>query len=68
MKVSEKYHQSGCETGRRKSGRDGRKIEGKLSEVNTMALSGGQNEVIREFKTAVDVISIGIRLWSARIF
>ena len=53
---SEKYHQSGCERGR---GRSGGKIEWKSSEVNTRAVSRGQNELIGEFKMAVgDVISI----------
>ena len=34
----------------RKSGGDGGKIEWKLSEVNTKAVSRGQNELIGEFK------------------
>ena len=43
----------------RKSGEDGGKIEWKLCEVNTKAVSRGQNKLIGEFKTAVaDVISI----------
>ena len=39
--------------------RSGGKIERKLSEVNTRAVSRGQNELIGEFKmVAGDVISI----------
>ena len=56
---SEECHQNGCETGKGKSGRDGGKIEWKLSETNTRAVSRGQNELIGEFKmTAHDIISI----------
>ena len=41
------------------SGGDDGKIEWKLSEVNTRAVSRGQNELIGEFKMVVgDVISI----------
>ena len=42
----------GCETGRGRSGRDGRKIKWKLSEVNTRIVSRGQNELIGKFKMA----------------
>jgi hypothetical protein len=39
--------------------RDERKFKRKLSEVNTRAVSRGQNELISKFKmAAVDVISI----------
>ena len=56
MRVFGKCHQRGCETG---GGRSGGKIEWKLSEVNTRAVSRGQNELIGEFKMAVgDMISI----------
>ena len=56
MRVSEKYHQRGCEKGR---GRSGGKMEWKSSEVNTRAVSRGQNELIGEFKMAAAyVISI----------
>ena len=49
----------GCETGRGRERRDGGKIKCKLSEVNTRAVSRGQNELIGKFKMAVgDVISI----------
>ena len=42
-----------------KSGRDGGKIEWKLSEVNTRAVSREQNKLIGEFKmVGSDVISI----------
>ena len=42
------------------SGRCGCKIERELSEVNTRAVSGGQNELIGKFKVAMDdVICIG---------
>ena len=42
-----------------RSGRDGGKTEWKLSEVNTKAVSRGQNELLGKFKIAVgDVISI----------
>ena len=41
----------------------------KSSEVNTRALSRGQNELIVKFKMAAgDVISIGGRLWSTHTF
>ena len=44
---------------RQEEGRDGGKIEWKLSEVDTRAMSRGQNELIGEFKMAVsDVLSI----------
>ena len=50
MPDSVKCHQSGCDTGRE---------EWKTSEVNTRAVSKGQNEMIGEFKMAAgDVISI----------
>ena len=40
-------------------GGDGRKIEWKLSKINTRVLCRGQNEVISEFRMAAgDVISI----------
>jgi hypothetical protein len=40
-----------------------RKIERKLSEVNTKTVSRGQNELITEFKIVVgDVINIESRL------
>ena len=40
-------------------GRDGGKFKRKLSEVNTRAVSRGQNELIGKFKMAAgDVISI----------
>ena len=43
-----------------KSGGDGGKIERKLSDINTNAVSAGENEVIGEFMTAAgNVISIG---------
>ena len=43
--------------------KDGGKIEWKLSELNTSAVSRGQNELIGEFKLAAgDVIIIGGRL------
>jgi hypothetical protein len=42
-----------------RSGGDGGKIDWKLSEVNTTAVSRGQDESIRKFKMVVgDVISI----------
>ena len=45
------------------SGGDGGKIEWKSSQVNTRAVTRGQNKLIREFKIAVaDVISIRGRL------
>ena len=51
-----KCHQRRCETGRR---RNGGKTEWKLSQVNTRAVSRGQNKLIGEFKMAADdVISI----------
>ena len=45
----------GCETGRWGGGRggDGGKIKWKSSEVNTRALSRGQNELIGKLKMAV---------------
>ena len=56
MTVLGKNRQSECKIG---NGKSGGKIEWKLSEVNIMAVSGGQNELIGEFKmAAVDVISI----------
>ena len=43
----------------RRSGGDGGQIEWKSSEVNTRAVSRGQNELIGEFKAAAgDVISM----------
>ena len=43
---------------RQEEGRDGGKIEWKLSEVDTRAMSRGQNELIGKLKMAVcDVIS-----------
>ena len=57
--VSSMSHQS-TEQKEGRSGGDGGKIEWKLSEVNTRAVSQGQNEFIHEFKVAADgVISIG---------
>ena len=48
-------------TGRRGEGRDGKKIEWKLSEVNTRLLSIGQSVLVGELKIAVgDVINIGV--------
>ena len=48
----------GCERGR-----DGGKFKRKLSEVNTRAVSRGQNELISKFKMAAgDVIGIRGRL------
>ena len=42
-----------------KRGRDGGKFKRKLAEVNTWAVSRGQNELIGKFKmVAGDVISI----------
>ena len=56
MRVLKKCHQGGCKTGR---GEDGGKVKWKLSEVDTRALSRGQNELIGKFKMmAGDVISI----------
>ena len=56
MRVLEKCHRRGCETGR---GGDGGKTEWKSSEVNTRAVSRRQSELIGEFKMAAgDVISI----------
>ena len=53
----DKYHQDGCETGR---GQDRGKIEWKLPEVNTRAVSRRQNLLTGEFKVvARGVISIG---------
>ena len=50
--------QGGCE-----KGRDGGKFKRKLSEIDTRAVSRGQNELIGKFKMAVgDVISIRGRL------
>ena len=55
--VMEKCHQSGM---RQEGGRSGGKIEWKSSEINTRAVSRGQNELIGEFKISVDdIISIG---------
>ena len=49
----------GCERGRWGRGADGGKIKYKLSEVNTRAVSRGQNKLIGKFKMVVgDVISI----------
>jgi hypothetical protein len=48
---------------RKKGGMEGmeKKIDWKLSEVNTRVASKGQNEFIGEFKIAVgDVIRIGV--------
>ena len=58
--VLEKCHQSGHKTGRGGGVKGvGRKIEWKSSEVNTRAVSRGQNELIGKFKMAArDVISI----------
>ena len=48
----------------RKSGGAGGKIKWKLSEVDTWAISRGQNELIGKFKMATgNVICIGGRLW-----
>ena len=59
MRVFEKYHQEGCETGRGEERRGWRKIKWKLSEGNTRAVSRGQNELIGKFKMgAGDVIGI----------
>ena len=59
MTVLDKCYYGGCETGRGWSGGDGWKIEWKLSEINTRAVSRGQNELIGKFKVAAgDVISI----------
>ena len=57
MRVSEKYHQRDA---RQEGGRgDGGKFKWKLSEINTRALSRGQNELIGKLKMAAgDVISI----------
>ena len=41
MTVSDRNHQGGCEGGRGEDGVDGGKIEWKLSDVNTMAVSRG---------------------------
>ena len=58
MTVLNKSHQ-GKEQEEGSSGRVGEKIEWKLSEVNTRAVSRGQNELIGKFKiVAGDVISI----------
>ena len=55
MKVLEKCHQSGYETGRGES----TEIEWKSSEVNNRTVSRGQNKLIGEFKMAAgDVINI----------
>ena len=55
------------EGGRR--GGDGRKIKWKSSEVNTRAVSRGQNKIIGKFKMVEDdVISIRGRLWSTYTF
>ena len=49
----------GCETGRGERGGDGGKIKWKLSEVNTRAVSRGQNELMGKFKMAAgEMISI----------
>ena len=57
--VLEKSHKSGCKSGRGRSGNNGGKIEWKSSEVNTRAVSRGQNKLIGVFKMAAgDVISI----------
>ena len=50
-----KSHQ-GQEEGR--SGEDREKIEWKLSEVNTRAVSRKQNELIGKFSVTLDVFSI----------
>ena len=56
MTVSSKSHQ-GKE---QEEGRSGGKMERKLSELYTRAVSRGQNELIGEFKIlADDAISIG---------
>ena len=61
MRVLDNCHQSGCESGRGKGRWDGGKIKQKSSEVNTRALSRGQNELIDEFKMAVgNLISIRV--------
>ena len=55
-------YQGGCKTGR--GGGDGG-----LSEVDTRAVSRGQNKLIGKFKMAEgDVIGIRGRLWSTRTF
>ena len=49
----------------RKRGGDGVRIEWKIPEVNTRAVSRGQNEMIGKLKiVACDVISFRGRLWS----
>ena len=46
---------------RQEEGRNRRKIEWKLSEVNIRAVSRGQNELIGKFKMAAgDVINIRV--------
>ena len=48
---------------------DGGKFKRKLSEVNTRAVSRGQNELVGKFKMAAsDMVSIRGRLWSTRTF
>ena len=54
VNVCEHTTNMGCERGR-----DGGKFKRKLSEVNTRAVSRGQNELIGKFKIVVgNVISI----------
>jgi hypothetical protein len=48
--ILSKSHQ-GKEQEEGRSGKDGGKIEWKLSVVNNRAVSGGQNELIEKFKT-----------------
>ena len=43
-----------CETGNREGWRVGKKIKWRLSEVNTRAMSRGQNKLIGKFKMAAD--------------
>ena len=58
MTISRKSYQE--RTGRR----DGGKIEWKLSEVNTRAVSRGQNELLSDFKVVVG----RMRLWIVNSF
>ena len=59
MRVLCKSHQ-GKEQQEGRSGRDGEKIERKLSQVDTRAVSRRQNELIGKFKVAAD--DIGCKL------
>ena len=53
---------------RQEDGRSEGNIEWKLSEVNTRAVSRGQNKLIGKVKMATGDVIVGVMLWSICTF